>query len=236
MKIVTGQEACEALISSLNSSILDSHAYKRLLNAAYQPDTFLFFHADGETVPLVVKNGLATFYGGTRHNYATRLPDHPELLQAALRHLLQHEYRFQLVSILDDPLPRLVDEHQRFDVPYKVEWHYRGIRDYQPELLLEGCSGKKLWSWKRVFQNQTSCTFETLDFQSFEQRFDDLMRAHNAYFAGRKKVSVWSGSETVLRQILTHFHQRHRLLIRLILHAGKPRAIYTLVHNDTEMV
>jgi hypothetical protein len=236
MQVFTDQETCESLLQEHDASILDAHYYKRLLNSHLQPDEFLFFKAGGHVLPAVARNRLVTFYGGTRHNAANRLPPYEELLNGALDYLVRRGYRFQLVSILNDVRPLLAEDLRRFDVPYTAEWHYADIRHYSPERLVEGRAGKQLWSWKRVFRNSAGYRFETIDFPHFAERFDDLMRAHATYFAARGKRSVWSGSESLLLQILTEFHRRHRLLIRLISQAGEPRALYTIVHNASEMI
>lgn len=236
MRVFTDKDACESLVQTHNDSILNAFNYKHLLNEFLEPDKYLFFESDGQLLPMVSKNGLVTFYGGTRHNAASSIPSYQPLINGALNYLVRQGYRFQLVSILNDVFPMLSPDHQRFDVPYKVEWHYRDLRNYAPDRLLEGCTGKKLWSWKRVFRNKADYRFETLDFESFVERFDHLMQAHAAYFAGRVKTSVWCSSERLLLQILTEFHRRHRLIIRLILYEGQPRALYTIVHNDSEMI
>ena len=93
-----------------------------------------------------------------------------------------------------------------------------------------------VWSWKRIFRNRERYSFETLGFGEFHDRFDRLMQAHNSYFAGREKTSVWAGSESLLLQILTSFHENHQLVVRLISLDGEPRAIYTIVHNAREMI
>lgn len=236
MTIITDREQCESFVEPLNESILNAHYYKHLLNTNHQPDKYLFFELDGHIVPLVSKNGLVTFYGGTRHNVANRLDVPQQLINDALSYLEREGYRFQLTSILNDVFPLISHKHQSFDVPYTVEWHYQNVRNYHTDLLLEGCTGKKLWSWKRVIRNTDSYTFETLDFEEFTNRFESLMAAHNAYFSGREKTSVWSGTESLLLKVLTEFHRRHQMMIRLILYEGKPSAIYTLVHSKSEMI
>lgn len=236
MKIITNKDKCEALIGSLNDSILNAYSYKRLLNEFYQPDDFIFIEHDDDVLPLVSKHGLATFYGGTTHNAATRLPTSPPLINEALRHLSLEGYRFQFVSISNDVFPYLSPEHKQYDVPYKVEWHHHDIRRYNPEILKEGCTGKKLWSWKRIFRKKDSYTFVTIDFETLERRFDELMKAHNAYFQERDKASVWSGTESLLLQILANFSRHHQLFIRLILKDDEPRALYTIVYTTTEMI
>ena len=236
MNIITDRQQCEAIIESLNESILNDYGYKRLLNSIYQPDHYFFFEQDNKLLPLVSKEGLVTFYGGTRHNAATRLPDSPALINEAIRHLIQEGYRFQFVSILNDVFAHLSLEHRQFDIPYKVEWHYRNIRHYHPGLLLEGSTGKRRWSWQRLLRKRDSYTFETIAFKTLESRFEELMKAHNAYFQERGKASVWLGAEGLLLQILAEFNCRHTLLIRMILQDGEPRAIYTIVHNNEEMI
>lgn len=236
MNRITDRESSEALLQPLAESILNAYSYKQLLNDAYDPERYLFLESGPHLLPVVVRDGLATFYGGTRHNAANRVPDDPEFLNEALRLLLDEGLRFQFVCVHNDPFRALTPEFRRFDVPYKVEWRHTGIRAYTPERLTEGYTGKALWSWKRIFRNRQRYTFQTLDFGVFHDRFDRLMQAHNAYFTGRDKSSVWAGFESLLLQILTSFYERHRLLIRLVSLDGEPRAIYTIVHNAREMI
>jgi len=236
MRIVSERAICETLIEKSNESILDAYDYKRLLNKAYKPDEYLFFQSGKDVLPLVAKNRVVTFYGGRRFNYATRLPHNPELINAALRHLAHEGYRFQLVSISNDPFTWLDEDNRSFDTPFTVEWHYRDIRHYDPDSLLHGRTGKRLWSWNRLVRNKKAYAIETLDFETFASRFEVLMQAHQAYFQGRGKTSVWSGAESLLLEILEGFERTHRLVIRLIAREGDWRAVYAIVHNHSELI
>jgi len=236
MKIVSNREECETMIGGLKDSILNAFSFKKLLNTHYSPDAYLFCVEGEDLMPLVVKNGKVTTFGGTRHNAANKLPENARLINAALDYICDNSHALQMVSLKNDPFRFLASRHRSFDVPYKVEWHFCKIHQYQEDDLMEGLSGKKLWSWKRILRNKSLYQAATISFEEFEEKFPAIMQAHNAYFEGREKGSVWKDSEILLLEILRHFNQSHNLEIRTISKDGILHAIYTLVHSKNEMI
>ncbi len=236
MELLTKRSDCEAALSGLNNSILDSYRYKAILNKHYQPDAYLFFCDGGDVIPLVLKDNLVTFYGGTRHNHSNALPDNPALINEMLDYLDKQGYAFQLLPISSDYFSCLNSDHKVFDVPFQPEWHLTDVHIYDQETFLASTSGKKRWSYKRVLRNMQHYEFETVSHQSFKANFSYIMDAHFRYFSERGKLSAWHNMEHLLYEILACFAEHEHLLIRQIRRDKDIVAVYTIVYNSREMI
>jgi len=235
-KLHTDPQECEKLLEGLNQSICHSFGYQSILNEHYAPDRYLFFSDQDDLIPLVEKQGLVTFYGGTQHNYRNRLPHNAELVNECLGYLLRHRLRFQLLSIDRDPIGLLEDEFRRLDVPFQAEWHFEDLESFDPDQFVFNFSGKKRWSLKRVLRKRAEYSFESWRFDRLSDAFEDLMEAHLRYFRERGKQSVWQDQTQLLFRLLSHFHEQHQLLIRTINADAGPAATYVIASSKNEMV
>ncbi len=236
MELLTKQSDCEAALSSLKNSILDSYRYKAILNRHYQPDAYLFFADGDDLIPLVLKDNLVTFYGGTRHNWSNALPGNPALINEMLVYLLEKDHAFQILPINNDCLPGLDSQHKMFDVPFEPEWQLGNVHRYDQDAFLDSLSGKKRWSYKRVLRNMENYEFETVSHESFTASFYSIMEAHCRYFSERGKRSAWHGMEGLLAELLEHFAEHEQLLIRQVRREEEIVAVYTIVYNSEEMI
>jgi hypothetical protein len=236
MRLLTHVSDCEAALSGLNNSILDSYRYKAILNRYYQPEAYLFFCDGEDLVPLVVKNNLVTFYGGARHNHSNALPENPDLINAMLDYLDKQGHDFRLPSITRDYFSHLSTDHRVFDVPFEPEWHLRGVQNYDQEVLLASVSKKKRWLYKRVLENMSNYEFETVSYEAFKSNYSNVMDAHFSYFSQRGKLSAWHDMEHLLEEILDCFAMHENLLIRQVRRDEEILAIYTIAYNSNEMI
>ena len=236
MKIITDINECHKIIQNHKNSILDSYGYKKILNTHYDPDTYLFFVDGEDVIPLVIKNNLVTFFGGTRYNEASTLPNNKELLNDMLSYLKKENYRFQLTSINKDYFDLLEESNKYFDVPYPVEWHYKQVQHYDIENIIEDSSKNRRKSLKRIMNKIQDYTFATLSFAEFEVQFSLLLEKHISYFSERGKESVWKDNEDFLLELFTYFNKEESLLIRLINMKEDILGIYVLVYNNEEII
>ncbi len=236
MELLTKRSDCEAALSGLSNSILDNYLYKAILNKHYQPEEYLFFRDNNDLIPLVLKDNLVTFYGGTRHNWSNTLPDNPALINEVLSYLNKRDYAFRLLPINRDYFTDLNVEHRVFDVPFEPEWHLSNVQNYDQETFLASLSGKKRWSHRRVLRHMESYEFETVSHEDFKPKFFDVMEAHCRYFSQRGKLSAWYNAEHLLGEILEYFSEHENLLIRQVTHDGAIVAVYTIVYNSQEMI
>ncbi|WP_201352015.1 hypothetical protein [Hydrogenimonas urashimensis] len=228
---------CEKILAGLDNSILDGFGYKKILNDWYRPQTYLFFRFGREIVPLVIKDNLVTFYGGSQFNHANFLPENPELINSTIRYLMKHHRHFRLTSITNDIFPLLEKAHMRFDVPYPPEWHYEKGEIFHPETFISRLQGYKIRrSFKYAFNKKKGYSFQTLAFDQFHTLFPKLVQKHIEYFKERGLESAWEGKENLLFSILEYFEKNMHLLIRYISHRGNPAALYTIVYSEKEMI
>ena len=235
MKIITDINECHKTIQNYKNSIFDSYGYKNILNTHYDPDAYLFFVDGEDVIPLVVKNNLVTFFGGTQHNVHT-LPNNGPLLNSMLSYLKKENYRFHLSSIIKDYFDLLEESNKYFDVPYPVEWHYKQVQHYDIENILEGLSGKKRRRIKYLMNKSQNYTFTTLTFTEFKAQFSLLIKKHINYFSERGKETFWKGKENLLLELLTFLNKEENLFIRLVKLKQDMVGIYILVYNNKEMI
>ena len=236
MKIITDKNECHKIIQNHKHSILDSYGYKNILNTHYDPDTYLFFVECEDIIPLVVKNNLVTFFGGTRHNEANTLPNNKTLLNEMLSYLKKKNCRFQLLSINKDYFDLLEESNRYFDVPYPVEWHYKQVQHYDIENIIEA-SGRGIRKRLKLLRNRIhDYTFIRLSFAEFKAQFSLLIEKHISYFSERGKETVWKDNEDFLLKLLTYFNKEENLFIHCIKLKQDIVGVYVLAYNNKEMV
>ena len=236
MKIITDINECHKTIQNHKNSIFDSYGYKNILNRHYDPDAYLFFVDGEDVIPLVVKNNLVTFFGGTRFFNVHTLPKNGPLLNSMLSYLKKENYRFHLSSIIKDYFDLLEESNKYFDVPYPVTWHYKQVQHYDIENILEISSKNRRKSLKRIMNKIQDYTFVTLSFSEFESQFSLLIEKHSNYFSERRKETYWKGNEDFLLKLLTYFNEEENLFIRLVKLKQDIVGIYILVYNNKEMI
>jgi len=235
MKIHQGRAAITFNMSVPASGILRRFEYKNILDRYHRPDEYLVF-SDGESVlPLSIKDGLATFFGGTRHNHVNTVPNNPELLDSALTWLVSAGYRYQLLSITND-CRNVLDQCQKVhEVPYPPTWIYRGIALYNANRFIESFTGKYRWSMNRVLKRTKSFKFRSLALSEFSQYFSEIYRLHCEYFRQRGMNSAWENPDQ-LYELLEYFEQKEKLLIRIVTDSEALIGFYILVYNNHEMI
>ncbi|MCK5539084.1 MAG: hypothetical protein KAI79_19840 [Bacteroidales bacterium] len=236
MKILTNEIECNKIIENSTNSILDSYGYKKILNSHYNPDAYLFFVDGKDIIPLVIKNNLVTFYGGTQHNHINSLPNNKVLLNDMLSYLKKEEFCFQLTSIKKDYFSLLEESNKYFDVPYPVEWHYKQVQHYDEVNLFEASSKNMKKCFKRIANRIQDYTFTTLTFIEFKAQFNVIIKKHIHYFSERGIESVWKDDKYLLLKILTYFNKEENLFIRLVKLKQDMVGIYILVYNNKEMI
>lgn len=227
---------CNDYIKSCRNTILDSYGYKRIINSSFDPDGSISFVEKDDAITLVVKKDRITFYGGSRHNHMTLLPNNKNLYNEMLSYLVEEGCIFQLTSIGNDVYPFLNNSNKYYDVPFPAEWHFENIQQYEMADILNSVHGKKRWEFKRVLRKSEEYTFKTLPFIEFQDKYDLIMQRHISYFSDRGKESVWKDNEDLLFRILEYFHVEEKLLIRLIECKQRPKAIYAISYNSEEMI
>ena len=236
MNIITDKNECHKIIQNHKHSILDSYGYKNILNIHYDPDSYLFFVDGEDLIPLVVKNNLVTFFGGTRYNEAHALPNNKALLNGMLSYLKKENYRFQLLSINKDYFDLLEESNKYFDVPYPVEWHYKQVQHYDIEHIIEA-SGRGIRKRLKLLRNRIhDYTFIRLSFAEFKAQFSLFIEKHISYFSERGKETVWKGNEDFLLKLLTYFNTEENLFIHCIKLKQDIVGVYVLAYNNKEMV
>ncbi len=237
VEIITEKMRCEASLKDSRRSILDSFGYKKILNDRYGPDEYLFFREGDDLVPLVAKEGMATFYGGPQFNHANFLPENPKLLDTMLKYLVEQDYRFRLLSVNNDIFSLLDPAFRKYDVPYQPEWHYKKPEVFQAETFIEQFSVRKIRrSYRYAFIKKREYRFETIPFGQFVNIFPQIMKKHRNYFRQRGLKSAWEGKEELLLSILGYFEKNEQSLIRCIYRDDEPAALYTIVYDQKEML
>ena len=236
MKILTDKIECNKIIENSTNSILDSYGYKKILNSHYNPDAYLFFVDGKDIIPLVIKNNLVTFYGGTQHNHINSLPNNKVLLNDMLSYLKKEEFCFQLTSIKKDYFSLLEESNKYFDVPYPVEWHYKQVQHYDEVNLFEASSKNMKKCFKRIANRIQDYTFTTLTFIEFKAQFNVIIKKHIHYFSERGIESVWKDDKYLLLKILTYFNKEENLFIRRINLKEDIIGISIIVYNNEEMI
>lgn len=235
MQIYTDPKKCELLLLSSNYILLDSD-YKLILNKYYNPDKYLFFSDADTLIPLVVKDNIVTFIGGTKHNHHNTFPNSPIFINEVLTYLKQHNYQFQLLSFKKDIFDILDSKYKKYDVPFPPEWNYNQPNIFDEQIFIHTFTGKERWSLKRVLKKTENYVFKTISFETFEHDFNSILQQHVNYYHSRNKTSVWKGDEKLLLDIIRYFNTSHKLLIRIIQNENKLVGIYIIVYNDTEMI
>ena len=236
MKIITDISECEEIIRNYNNSILDSYGYKKILNSYYKPDSFLFFVEGEDVIPLVVKNNLVTFYGGTQNNHINSLPSNKKFFNNVLSYLKNENYDFQLLSIDNDYFDTLDEINKHFDVPFPAEWHYNDIQNYDKINIINSVTGKQRWKFKRALKAKNNYTFSTMSFTELKSEFDSIMQAHINYFLHRGKKSIWENQEDLLFELLCYFDKEENLFIRLIKQKDDTVGIYIHIYDHSEVI
>ena len=222
-------------IATYKHSILDSYGYKKILNDHYAPDEYLLFSDSHTLVPLVRKNDLVTFFGGTQHNHYNTFPLTPTGLKTVLEELTKNDLKFRLLSMTQDPMKILPPDFQKYDVPLPVTWIYKNIQSYDEAEYLAQLKGKKKWYMKRTIGKKNNYSFEKMDFADFRSVYQSILYKHNRYFRDRGKKSVWENNENLLLDILEYFDTEEKLCIVTIQRLTIV-GIYILVYNDNEMI
>ena len=236
MKIITDKDECDKIIKNYKNTILDSYGYKKILNSRYNPDSFLFFIDGKDIIPLVVKNDLVTFYGGTQHNHINFFPNNATLINNMLTYLKNQGYSFQLLSMYKDYFNVLDQSNKYFDVPYPTEWHYKNIKQYNKMNIINSFSGKKRVKYNRILRESNKYTFIQLSFAEFKAKYPVLIKAHNNYFLNRGKKSVWEGNENLLLDLLEYFKREENIFIHLIQLDQDVVGLYIHIYNYEEII
>ena len=235
MKIITDKNECHRIIQNHKHSILESYGYKNILNRHYNPDAYLFFVDGEDVIPLVVKNNVVTFFGGTQHNIYT-LPNNGPLLNSMLSYLKKENYCFHLSSIKKDYFDLLEESNKYFDVPYPAEWHYKQVQYYDKINIIEASHGKKRQQLRQILKKSKDYTFITLAFSEFKRQFHFIMQAHLNYFSDRGIESIWKNNEDFFLELLTYFNKNENLLIRLIKLKQDIVGISISIYNNDEII
>jgi len=223
-------------VIGFNRGSLGTYEYKRLLDIYYKPDDYLLFHNSGDYIPLVVKEDMVTFFGGTQHNHQNTLPSNQVLINKTLEHLRGEGYRFRLLSILNDYYGYLFQNNIGYDVPYPPTWIYRAVDCFDVVTFLNKFTGKEKWSLKRVLKWKEKYSFKSIEYADFDRIYDEIFSLHVKYFQDRGLVSVWCENKELLHAILEYFNEKHNLTIRLATEKDKPIGIYVIVHSVEDLV
>jgi len=236
MRIITDKNAAEEMISDHNNSLLDSFGYKKILNENYMPDMFLFFEENGQVFPLVLKNGMVTFYGGMRHNHYNSYEIKNDFLNKVLFYLENKGYKYRLLSLVHDFFPKLTNEYQCFDVPCPVSWKYENIQAFTFESFLKRYPSKKRRKMKNILNHRDDYAVNIIDFDIFDKEFSSLMTLHTNYFRNRGLQSVWEENKMLLMKIIHYFHEVAGVKIKVFRKDHFLKGMFIMVHSETEIL
>ena len=237
VQIIQKPEKCENLIVNHYKSILDSYGYKKILNDWYQPEKYLFFLNDGNLLPLVIKDNMATFYGGTQFNNANFVPEDKTLINFAIEYLLTNNYSFRLLSITNDIFDHLDKSIKQYDVPYPPQWIYPVSKPFDPlEYIRQKPTKKKRKDYKYTYNRRQHYRFETISFSQFEKYFPTIIQKQILYFDQRGIDSAWKNKESLFFSILKYFNEHEKLFMRCIFHHETIVGFYAIVYNQNEMI
>ncbi len=236
MRIVTDKNTAEEMISDYNNSLLDCFEYKKIINESYMPDKFLFFEEHGQVFPLVVKDGIVTFYGGMRHNHYNSYKIETNFLNKVLYYLESKRYNYRLLSLTDDLFPKLEGDYQCFDVPCPVSWRYNNIKAFTLESFLNRYPSKKRRKMQNILNHGDEYAVNLIDFDMFVKQFSSLIILHKKYFRDRGLQSVWEGNEMLLLKIIHYFQKVAYVKIKVFRKDQCLKGMYIMVYNETELL
>ena len=235
MKIITSKNECDNLFNG--RGILTSSSFKKILNDYYNPEEFIFFKDSDDILPMVLKDGVATFYGGKISNEYNFIPRNKYLLNESINYLLTENIQFKLLSIKNEIYDILESNKKVFDVPFNLNWVYENIIDYNFESLIEPMKQKKrtrLRKWYSLIGNEYK--FVTIDKAKFLSDMERILKKQIDSFHGASKNSGWFGNEELFFKIMHHFANKYDLFIRYLIKDNEEVGMYMFVVDDKSIV
>ena len=209
MKIITEKTSYRKHYLELTDSP-DEKRYKEILNNCFNPDRYLGFYFPEHTkfIPLVEKNGVASFFGGDFYNEKNIIP--PDCINSILSYLVENSVTFRLLSISGDYFPVIENRFKRFDVPYNQNWYIPDIRKFdqrKQQEHLENINKKKSSRMRRSIKKRHAYYLEKIQ-PSDTSRIHKIIDQITTSFSQRNKVYDWKQKETLLFKILDFFYLR----------------------------
>lgn len=237
IKVVSDPKECEIFLKNHYASILDSYGYKKILNEWYKPEKFLFFLNENSFLPLVAKENMASFYGGTAFNSANRVPNDKILINYALDYLLERDISFRLLCITNDIFDFLEEPVRKYDVPYPPQWVYEVVKPFDAlEYIRSKPTKKRRKTYRYIYNRKRLFDFKTFTFGDLERYFPSIMKKHIDYFDRRGKKSAWEKRKLLLFSILKYFYEKENLYMRGIFFENTIVGFYAIAYNKKEVV
>ncbi len=235
MKILTSPSECSSLLHA--NGILTSSDFKKLLNDYYKPDEHLFFQDGPDVIPIVIKNGMATFYGGKISNEYNYIPSNRELLNKAMSFMISKNIKFRLLSIISDPIDNLNEEYKKLDVPTKCTWKYQNIGSYDFNSMLVSMKQKKRTRYRKLLSLiGEQYNFKTISPQQFYNDKERVLKRQIESFDLLGKKSGWEGNEELFFKIMHHFINNYNVFIRYLYKENEEVGNYVIVYSRDEIV
>ena len=214
---------------------LKSFKFKKLLNDEYKPDRFVSFVLGDQILPLVIKNNIASFYGGLMpFNDYNSLSARGPLLNGCIKYLTRNGFLFKLLSIDNDCYSLLNDSHRYFDVPYNQRWVYPDVGNFSPENLLEGMTKKRRYKTRRAIDRlkmHSTIQVEPHDFMS--QYASLVLDASIQSFKERSKLNAWAANNKLFHKMIHFFVVNYEPIIKLVLDGEKIVGFYMLLSDPS---
>lgn len=219
-----------------DSNPLSSFLIKKKVNDAYKPDDIIVFKSCNSIIPIVVKDNLATFYGGQMpFNDYNAIKDF-KLLDFVLNFFQNKKLDFRLLSIENDYANYISKKNLSFDVPYNQRWVFKNVKKFQTNDLICRLSRKRRNKTRRALSKikDSKLVFKNLDKSSYSLR-KDILEKSIINFNARGKENIWSKYENLYVDLLNTLIEELNSLVRILYEDEEMVGYYVLTPGKNSL-
>jgi hypothetical protein len=211
---------------------------KKKLNNIFNPDAYLFFCHDEHLIPIVSKNNICYFFGGsTPGNDYNFLSNNKSLINFAISNIEKENMFLRLSSIKNDCFDSIPDQYKKYDVPYNQNWVINNIAEFDIENFISSQVKKRRDRLKRAKKKQSNFLIKEISNNEYKKYYSEKIKNLTIKsFKSRGKKSCWENYPS-LYETLFDFYFCDKININKLIIDSKENIIasYNLVINKNEI-
>ena len=228
-------ELAEKYFHSSSNRILNSWSIKKTLNDFLDPDHHVVFENNDFILPVVIKENIATFFGGDLPYNEDNIIKSSKDLNYCIDALQKRGVELKLTSIQNDCISYLDDAKKHMDVPYNQNWFIENFYDFNFEEHVKNCDSKTRKRINRARQflhdDVTKVYIEEKDYSTYR---DKIFQSSVNFFELRNKKNAWADKKYLYDSLLKEFSKFENINCILTGADGKMLGSYKLVISEEE--